>query len=92
MDEYEERTLSVIAPEQEVRFVLLPAGHILCLFLPSFEIQNSSDSERMCQPSSDPVLKCVGSQLGNLSSEELGIVLASFWGEGGVVSFVATPE
>ena len=57
-------------------------------FCPAFEIQNSS----MCQPSSDPVLKRVGSQLGNLSSEELDIDLASFWGEGGVVSFVATPE
>ena len=41
MDEYEERTLSVIAPEQEVRFVLLPAEHILCLVLPSFEIRDS---------------------------------------------------
>ena len=52
MDEYEERTLSVIAPEQEVRFVLLPAEHILCLILPSFEIQNSSNVSTQFRSSS----------------------------------------
>lgn len=34
MDEYEERTLSVIAPEQEVRFVLLASqAHLVPLFV-----------------------------------------------------------
>lgn len=37
------------------------AKDIVCLFLPFFEIQNSSESERMCQPSSsDTVLSVWG--------------------------------
>ena len=66
MDEYEERTLSVIAPEQEVRF-LVPAGQAhLVPVLTFFEIQNSSESERVCEPSSsDPVLSAWGPSWSN---------------------------
>ena len=79
MDEYEERTLSVIAPEQEVRF-LVPAGQAhLVPVLTFFEIQNSSESERVCQPSSsDPVLSVWPPSREKWSSLGLGSDWASF--------------